>query len=209
MTMTTTADRSETVIDEDEANRLRAGTWAMLGRLLMSEPSADTLQRLGEIAIDADTAQADRLTRAWAALRQAAREVEPDALQVEFQNVFIGVGGGEVTPYASWYLSGTLMDRPLIQLRDDLAQLGMEVDDGCSEPEDHAAAVCEIMALIIQDPDVDADWQRDLFRRHVASWMARFFDDVEKAPSAAFYRSVAALGRAFLDEEQRLYEMPA
>ncbi len=212
MTMTTTiTDRPEAVIDEDEANSLRAGTWTLLGRLLMDEPEPDILQRLRGIApLDGDDGLAsDPLAQAWSTLREAALEVDPDALQVEFQNVFIGVGGGEVTPYASWYLTGTLMDRPLVQLREDLVQLGMAAREDCGEPEDHAAALCELMALIIQDPDVDLDWQRDLFRRHVASWMARFFDDVEVAPSANFYRSVAALGRALLNEESRFYEMPA
>lgn len=202
-----TIEVPEAVIESHEADALRAGIWTLLGRLLMDEPSTDMLQRLCGIELPAG--EADALAQAWAGLHEAARTVDPAALQIEFQNVFIGVGGGEVTPYASWYLTGTLMDRPLVKLRDDLEQLGLAAREDCSEPEDHAAAVCEIMALVIRDEDVDFDWQKDLFRRHVASWMARFLDDVEAAPSARFYRSVAALGRAFLNEEKRFYEMSA
>lgn len=205
--MTMPIDSAEAVIESSEADRLRAGTWTMLGRLLIGEPSADMLRRLCEI--EPPSAEADLLAQAWAGLREAARKADPAALQIEFQDVFVGLGGGEVTPYASWYLTGTLMDRPLVQLREDLDQLGFAADEHCREPEDHAAAVCEIMALVIHDEDVDFDWQKDLFRRHVASWMERFLKDVAAAPSANFYRAVAALGQALLNEERKFYEMPA
>lgn len=198
----------DTGLDADIVDALRAGTWTMLGRLLMASPAPETLQRL--IAAGAsELGSADPLAAAWAQLREAALAAVPEAIEREYQNVFIGVGGGEVTPYASWYLSGTLFDRPLVELREDLEALGVVRGEGCSEPEDHAGAICETMGLVILDEDVDLDWQTELFKRHAESWMGRFFEDLQKAPSANFYCSVGALGQAFLELERRFHAMAA
>lgn len=201
--MTTLHDTVENPVDADAANALRAGTWALLGRLLADVPTADLLARLA--ATQPQNDPGDALASAWHELAQAARAADAVALRDEFQAVFIGVGGGELSPYASWYLTGTLLDRPLIRLRDDLAALGIDRQQTCSEPEDHAAAICEIMALIIVDDDVDLDWQKDMFERYVSNWMGRLFADMAKTGSANFYRGVAALGQAFLEMEQRFY----
>ena len=206
-------DTVDNVIDELDVDALRAGTWALLGRLLAAAPDDVLRQRLiavGEDHHGGDGPPADdAMTRAWAALAEAVHSAEPAALAEEFQDVFIGVGGGQVTPYASWYLVGALMDRPLVRLREDLAALGLERQVDCSEPEDHVAALCEIMALVIQDGEVDFDWEQDIFTRYVGSWMLRLFDDIAAAPSAKVYRAVAALGKAFVEQEQRFYAMPA
>lgn len=201
------SDTPDTVVDTHELDALRAGTWALLGRLLMEAPSDEMRQRLDAIGPAGDAA--DPLGLAWSQLKDAARAARDDALETEFQDVFVGVGGGEVTPYASWYLAGSLMDRPLVRLREDLEALGVARSAGCSEPEDHAAAICEIMAFAILDGDVDFDWQKDLFLRHVDSWMGRLFEDVASAPSADFYRAVGALGQAFVELERRFYAMSA
>ncbi len=185
---------------------LRAGTWTMLGRLLAAAPDADLLQRLR--AVDAENVEPqDALALAWSKLREAADRSQREALDMEYQDVFIGVGSGEVTPYASWYLTGSLMDRPLVELRKDLRALGVERQAGVSDPEDHAAAVCDVMALAITDEDVDFDWQRELFLRHVDQWMGRFFADLRAAPSADFYKTVGLFGEEFVRLEQRYFAM--
>ena len=193
--------------DTDPTDSLRAGTWALLGQLMAGPPAPELLARLARLAEAPQVA--DDMGAAWRQLADAAVRARGEAVVIEYQDVFVGVGGGEVTPYASWYLTGTLMDRPLVQLRSDLESLGIERNADCSEPEDHAAALCEIMALAVQDEEVDFDWQRELFTRHVAGWMPRFFEDLGKASSADFYRAVAAVGQAFVDMERRFFEMPA
>ncbi len=204
MTMTEAPNLAAPPHDTDA---LRAGTWALLGRLLTEAPSDEIRRRLRSIETGGHVG--DALGHAWAALRDAALDARDDALQTEFQDVFIGVGGGEVTPYASWYLTGSLLDRPLVRLREDLDALGIVRSEGCSEPEDHAAAVCEMMALALLDEDIDPGWQKELFLRHIDGWMVRFFEDLERAPGAEFYRAVGALGKAFVELEKRIYAMPA
>jgi TorA maturation chaperone TorD len=191
---------------------LRAGTWSLLGNLLVAQPADQVLAMLCEVQ---DGGGEDSLALAWAGLRDAARTARSErdagsvALGHEYQDVFIGVGGGEVTPYASWYISGSMMDKSLVLLRQDLAQLGIERQEGVSEPEDHAAALCEIMALVISDPDVSFQWQRQFYQRHLDPWVARFFQDLQQAPSARFYRAMAGLGSEFIKLERQYFDMLA
>lgn len=190
----------------DTTDAVRAGTWALLGRLLLAPPDDEVRERL--VAVTASDVS-DPLHAAWSALAQATREAEPRALREEYQDVFIGVGGGEVTPYASWYLTGALLDRPLVELREELAALGIERGGNAREPEDHAGTICETMTFAILDDDVDFEWQKDFFERYVDSWMERLFEDLGRASSARYYRSVGALGTAFLHIERRYYAMAA
>lgn len=198
------AERSESELEQDQ---LRAGTWSLLGNLLSDVPGPDLLDLIRRVE-DAG-AEADGIAAAWAGLRVAAERAEPVRLAEEYQDVFIGVGGGEITPYASWYLAGSLLERPLVVLRQDLEALGVERREGVSEPEDHAGAVCETMALVISDPDVPFQWQRQFFQRHVEPWMGRFFSELQEAPSAGFYRAAGCLGEEFVRLEQRYFSMLA
>jgi TorA maturation chaperone TorD len=193
--------------DADQ-DALRAGTWSLLGNLLAASPDDARFALLRRI--DANVGDgADAMARAWAMLRHAADQTTPKSVAREYQDLFIGVGGGEIIPYASYYLTGALLERPLILLRQDLKALGVERQDGVREPEDHAAAVCEVMALIIDDPEVSFEGQQRFFQRHIANWMGRFFREVHEAPSADFYKAVGFVGEEFVRLEQRYFSMPA
>ncbi|MDX5364047.1 MAG: molecular chaperone TorD family protein [Pseudazoarcus pumilus] len=196
----------ETPRDTD-VDMLRAGTWTLLGRLLMAPPDRELRERM--IAIGSETRHGDAISEAWGRLAEAARTADDTRLAEEYQTLFIGVGSGEVTPYSSWYLDESIASRPLVLLRDELVRLGIERRADSSETEDHAGAVCEIMGFVVLDEDVDFDWQKEIFERHVDNWMGRLFEDIDKAPGADFYRAVAALGSAFLTLERRFYAMSA
>ena len=197
----------ETVIDEDRYQELRANAYSLLAHLLAAAPTEDTLGRLSDIVgarAESPSEQSGSLAPAWRALRQAAIHADPGELAHEYHALFIGLGSGEVVPYASRYLTGFLNDRPLADLRDDLARLGFERRPEVREPEDHAAAVCEVMALIVADaaPD-ELDEQRQFFGRHIAPWMQTLFADLVNAPSARFYQAVGMLGRQLVEIEGR------
>ena len=78
--------------------------------------------------------------------RRPRRMRSPPASEREYFDLFIGVGRGEILPYASYYLTGFLHERPLARLRGDLPLFGIERVDNNPEPEDNAATLCEIMA---------------------------------------------------------------
>jgi TorA maturation chaperone TorD len=181
----------------DETDAARAREYTLLSALLRRAPNADLLRRLAALRADASP-----LGVAHAALGEAAATATVEAVEREFFELFIGIGRGEIVPYASFYLTGFLNERPLARLRDELTRLGIvRVATEC-EPEDHAAVLCEIMAgLAGGDFDAPAGTDRALFEKHLAPWAGRFFADLEHAKAADFYRRVGTLGRVLFDIE--------
>ena len=183
----------------------RSVTWFALAAALRSTPDPSLLAHLvqtGSSTVD-DGSEPGELGQAWSALATAADHVEHGPLDDEFHDLFIGIGRGELVPYASWYRTGFLMDRPLVALRRDLALLGFERQQSVREPEDHAAAIAEVMGLLA-DPGEgqDESTQRIFFSEHIDSWMPDFFADMQTAQSADFYRAVGRLGAAFVEFER-------
>lgn len=189
----------------DDAEMLRAHAYGLLAQLLMAPPSAATLARVGQLRGDESP-----LGRAFDGLAAAARTAEEAAVEREFHELFIGVGRGELLPYGSYYLTGFLNERPLAVLRADMAALGIERTAGRSEPEDHVASLCEMMSGLISGAfgaPVGPAEQKRFYDRHLSRWAGRFFDDLEKAQAARFFRPVGTVGREFLAVEAEAFRM--
>jgi|SRR5690348_1584894 len=189
----------------DEIDAARAREYALLATLLARVPDAALLARLATLRGDATP-----LGLAHAALAEAADKMTAQRIEREFFDLFIGIGRGELLPYGSYYLTGFLQERPLARLREDLSRLGIARADGNREPEDHAAILCEIMAGIVggQFP-TPAGSDRELFDKHLAPWIGRFFADLERAEAADLYRSVGTLGRVFIGIESEAFALPS
>lgn len=189
----------------DPEEQLRADTYRLLGRLLSTPPDGETLALLAT----APTTEDDNLLAvAWRLLATTAARTRADQVVTEYETLFIGLGRGELVPYASWYLTGFLMEKPLAKLRSDLATLGFERQEDVVEPEDHAAALCETMALLAEESDLGSlQTQAEFFATHIGPWMARFFRDLQESSSARFYRAVGQLGEQFIEMDQRYLEM--
>ncbi len=189
----------------DEVDAARAAEYALLSILLARAPNADMLARLARLRGDASP-----LGLAHAALAEAAAATTVERAEREYFNLFIGIGRGELLPYGSYYLTGFLNERPLARLREQLARLGIERSEGNSEPEDHAAIVCEIMAGIVGGIfETPAGADRELFEQHLAPWLGRFFADLERADAADLYRRIGALGRLFISIESEGFALPS
>ena len=189
--------------DED---RVRGHVYALLGNLLAAPPDADLLGTLASIS--PEPADRSLLAAAWKMLGEAAGRATLPALRDEYQSLFIGIGRGEVVPYGSWYLTGFLMEQPLAQLRGDLRELGIERQPGVHEPEDHAAALCDTMALLITgDVPAPLEQQQGFFCRHLEPWIGRFFRDLQQAQSARFHRAVGQLGEQFIGVESQAFRV--
>lgn len=184
------------ISDEDRA---RAQMYQLLSVLLGAPPSSELLRGLA--SLQGDTTPLGSASRNLAAL--ADRTSSPDA-EREFNNLFVGVGRGELLPYASYYLTGFLNEKPLADLRRDLMARGIKASDDVKEPEDHISTLCETMAGIITgafECDSDLPSQKAFFDAHLAKWASLFFTDLEEAQSAVFYAPVGSLGRAFMAVE--------
>jgi len=170
--------------------------YQLLGVLLGGPPSAELLRGLA--SLKGDETPMGEASKNLAAL--AARTRPADA-EREYNNLFIGISRGELLPYASYYLTGFLNERPLADLRTDLMSRGFKASDDVKEPEDHMGTLCEIMAGIITGEfvcDSDLPSQKAFFEAHLAKWAALFFTDLEKAQAAVFYAPVGSLGRTFM-----------
>jgi TorA maturation chaperone TorD len=186
----------------------RAEIWGLLGHLLLAPPDAERLRALA--SVDGD--EATPIGPALARLGAASRTATPESVREEHDTLFIGLVRGELVPFASYYLTGFLHERPLAALRQSMAALGIGVREGVAEPEDHIGALAEMMAGLITGAfgaPADLATQRRFFNDHIAGWAGRFFEDLENAAAAAFYKPVGALGRALVGIEAEAFEMAA
>ena len=191
----------------DPGQQVRADVYRLLAALLAGPPDAALLDLLR--GIDPDAAEAEgTMTGAWRSLRAAAQRADPASLEAEYFNLFIGLGRGELVPYASYYLNGFLMEKALAELRGELAGLGIRRRKDVAEPEDHVAAVCEVMGMIISGNGLQFK-ESHFFENFVDSWVGRFFADLGTAEQADFYRAVAGLGEAFVAVERQYLSLPA
>jgi TorA maturation chaperone TorD len=188
----------------------RADLYALLAHLFFAPPPTELLNSIA-MADDIGAEAPDTpLARAWHRLQAAATVADTPAVGQEFQDLFIGVGGGEVIPYGSWHLTGFLMEEPLARLRADLAQLGLSRLQSTAESEDHIAALAEVMRMLIAGGPGEAtagfETQKVFFAHHLLPWYRGFIGQLQGAPRASFYRVVGELAQAFLDTEAAYFE---
>ena len=196
------AASEDLILEED---RLRAHQYQLLARLLAGPADAPLLRVASGL-----TGDGTELGRALAELADRARQTTPERASCEYHELFIGIGRGELVPYASYYLTGFLNEKPLAKLRSDMARLGIARANDVSEPEDHIAALCEMMAGLITGAfgaPLALTAQRAFFDRHLATWAPVFFADLEKAESAWLYAPVGTLGQVFMGIEKTGFAM--
>ena len=194
---------SET-IGED---RQRAQLYRLLAGLLARIPDREALGRVAGVVGDES-----ELGQALTALGQTAAAADPARVDDEYHDLFIGMGRGELMPYGSYYLTGFVYEKPLARLRIDMDRLGIARADDVKEPEDHIAALCEMMAGLIEGAfgePADIGSQRAFFDAHLGPWAGQFFADLETAKATDFYAPVGAIGRIFMEIESTAFEMAA
>ena len=100
----------------------------------------------------------------------------------------------------------------MARLRGDMEKLSIGRAEDVKEPEDHIAALCEMMSGLIMGafgPPAELGVQREFFDSHIANWAPRFFEDLQAAKGAAFYMPVGTIGSLFLAVESQAFEMAA
>ncbi|TFH92315.1 TorD/DmsD family molecular chaperone [Vibrio ouci] len=181
---------------DNQQQTIRADIYLMLSTLFRQQPTNELIAFLSEL----ETEQSESaMQQAWNQLKQAAIESQPQALADEYQELFIGIGRGEVVPFASWHLTGSLMEKPLASIRHDLALLGLEREEQVKEPEDHFSALCEVMSVLTGEEE---ELQQVFFNKHLGTWFESLTKQVKSAKNANFYRAVADLTQAFMALEQ-------
>jgi TorA maturation chaperone TorD len=190
-----------------EEDRLRADLYNFLGVLLSGPPDETMLSMTAGLSGDDSP-----LGEATTTLAKMAKLSKAKTVTSEFNKLFIGLGRGELLPYASYYLTGFLNEKPLARLRDDMAVRGLARADTVFEPEDNIASLMEMMAAMIVGRfgrEATLEQQKTFFNTHIAPWAAHFYSDLEGAKNSVFYASVATVGRTFMEIEAEAFRMSA
>lgn len=199
-----TAAETYTIAEED---RLRADLYNFLG-VILSGPPDDML--LGQTAaLQGDSTD---LGQAVSTLAKMARITKPRTVESEYNRLFIGLGRGELLPYASYYLTGFLNEKPLALLRQDMTAQGLARAQNVFEPEDNIASLMEMMGAMIVGRfgrPADLNTQKTFFNKHIGPWAGHFFSDLEGAKNSVFYAPVGTVGRLFMDVEAEAFRMSA
>ena len=200
--MTDAAVTTERVSEED---RLRADLYNYLGLMLAAPPSEMLLEQTAALSGD-ETPLGQAITQ----LAREAKRTKPAGAEREFNALFIGLGRGELLPYASYYLTGFLNEKPLAALRNDMSARGLSRAPNVFEPEDNIASLMEMMGAMIVGrfgAATSLAEQKTFFNKHIGPWAAHFFADLEGAKNSVLYASVAAVGRAFMEIETEGFRM--
>jgi TorA maturation chaperone TorD len=191
--------------DEDRA---RADLYALLARLFYAGPDRALLDSLArhEDLFGTDDVP---LERAWRAVARAARAADPDALRLEYDSLFVGVGKAQVTPYCSHYLTPTGRERIVVAVRDELRELGLARTGDSHEPEDHIAVLCEVMRHLVSlgSDDHAIGGQKQFFMRYISGAYIQLTDEILGTAATQFYKDVARVTRVFFDVESQSFEM--
>jgi len=188
-----------------EEDRLRADLYNFLGLILSGPPDQTLLDQCA--ALEGDTTD---LGQGFVALSKLARQSTPKGVESEYNRLFVGLGRGELLPYASYYLTGFLNEKPLALLRQDMVARGLERADNVFEPEDNIASLMEMMGAMIAGRFSSAatlDQQKTFFGKHIAPWAGHFFTDLEGAKNSVFFAPIGKIGRAFLEVEVEAYRL--
>ncbi len=199
--MTNTAETRQ-IAEED---RLRADLYNFLGLLLAGPPDEMLLAQTAGLSGDET-----EMGQAIGTLAKLAKVTKPKTVTSEYNKLFIGLGRGELLPYASYYLTGFLNEKPLALLRQDMVRQGLERADNVFEPEDNIASLMEMMGAMIAGrfgAPANLDAQRQFFNKHIGPWAGHFYADLEGAKSSVFYTPVGTVGRLFMEIESEGFRM--
>ena len=179
----------------------RANLYGLLARLFYAPPDADLLRGIGAEKLEGDLAQP------WEELQRAAQGADPEAVREEYETAFIGTGKAPVTLYTSAYTIRHSAETPLAQLRGELARLGLARQANAHEPEDHSAALCDVMRHLVAQQKSALDEQRRFFNRWIHPAMEPLCSAIERSDKTAFYKPVARFALGFCTLEHTAFEM--
>jgi TorA maturation chaperone TorD len=144
-------------------------------------------------------------------LADASGVMDADAAAEEHEILFAGMGKSAVSPFAGFYSCAAAAEHLRVRILGDLARLGLGRPDRVTEPEDHFAGLFEVMRVLVAGgagrQPATLEEQRAFFRAYIEPGAARFFDALGRAKESNYYRTVAALGAAFVAVETQSFQL--
>ena len=132
--------------------------------------------------------------------------MDPEAAAQEYTDLFVGVGKCEVNLHGSHWVTGFMIEKPLVELRSDLVTLKIARKEAATLLEDHFSALFETMRLLIAGdadrPPAAIEDQRNFCQKRLLSWAFTCCGAIEKSPLANYYCRVTELTDQFLALER-------
>ena len=199
---TSTAQTMPEVREEDQ---LRADMYSFIANMIRTEPSQELIDSVKTLSGDSSL-----IGSSIKLISKLASTMHISEIHDEYVNLFLGVGRGELLPFASYYLTGFLNDKPLSKLRDDMNELGVVRLKEVKEPEDHVSSLFDIMSGLITGKFGKVyliSEQSTFFEKHLNSWVHLLMSDIESAKTAVFYAPIGSLGKEFINIEREAFRM--
>ena len=183
----------------------RADVYALLAQLFYAPPGRALLDSLARLDAGEAEPAASAMAGAWRGLARSAAGADPEAVREEYESLFVGTGRAEVTPYTGAYTLASALDNPLVEIREFLDAQGLARKQSVHEPEDHIAALCEVMRhLILRD---DAAAQRKMFESFLWPAASILCDAISSHRNARFYATAARFAKTFFEIEHTAFDM--
>ena len=196
---------AQTVSEIKEEDQLRADMYSFLANMIRTEPSQELLDSVKKLTGDDSS-----IGKSIKLISKLAATMHISEIQDEYVNLFVGVGRGELLPFASYYLTGFLNDKPLSKLRNNMNELGVVRIKEVKEPEDHVSSLFDIMSGMITGQfgkQYSITEQSNFFEKHLNSWIHLLMSDIESAKTAVFYAPIGSLGKEFINIEREAFRM--
>jgi TorA maturation chaperone TorD len=196
---------AQTVYEIKEEDQLRADMYSFLANMIRTEPSQELLDSVKKLTGDDSS-----IGKSIKLISKLASTMHISEIQDEYVNLFVGVGRGELLPFASYYLTGFLNDKPLSKLRNNMNELGVVRIKEVKEPEDHVSSLFDIMSGMITGQfgkQYSITEQSNFFEKHLNSWIHLLMSDIESAKTAVFYAPIGSLGKEFINIEREAFRM--
>lgn len=188
----------------------RADLYGLIARFFHLSPDQALLDQVAATADQQDATDIAPLAKAWIDVIEVAKNNPAKAWQNEFDMNFISVGKPNIVLNGSFYMTGHLNEKPLVNIRRALEDFGLEAAEDITETEDHISALCEVMRYLIAGDDVEISNltnQRVFFNDHIRPWYDDFCNAIEGTPEMHLYHPIAALTREFLAIEGQGFDM--
>ena len=196
---------AQTMPDVKEEDQLRADMYSFIANMIRTEPSQELIDSVKTLSGDSSL-----IGSSIKLISKLASTMHISEIHDEYVNLFLGVGRGELLPFASYYLTGFLNDKPLSKLRDDMNELGVVRLKEVKEPEDHVSSLFDIMSGLITGKFgkvYSISEQSTFFEKHLNSWVHLLMSDIESAKTAVFYVPIGSLGKEFINIEREAFKM--
>ncbi len=215
--------------EQKDTAELRAGLYSLFSRIFREEADLQLLELMKKSSENFDSSdnhnnpdQSHDIEDCCKSLRDFFSENSIDdelteELAADYASLFLGAGKHPAHPYESVHTSedGIIMRESWNDVLEIYGEYSLRKAEHFTQPEDHIAIELEFMAYLCLETQKAIDKedsksidglikaQKDFIKKHLASWVPNFYNDIIKGSAKFnFYMAVAKILRNFILTEE-------